>query len=101
MITDEKIRGEKLQYDINREVAKILALSSRKIDIYEYLTFKEVLPDDVTRLIKEAKSAFSSSGKALEKQTETIKNQDEKEIKQIEGHENKLLHLISEITDVR
>ena len=94
MITDEKIRGEKLQYDINREVAKILALSSRKIDIYEYLTFKEVLPDDVRRLIKQAKSAFSSSEKALENKTETIKNQDKKEIKQIEGHENKLLYLL-------
>ena len=94
MITDEKIRGEKLQYDINRKVAKILALSSRKIDIYEYLTFKEVLPDDVRRLIKQAKSAFSSSEKALENKTKTIKNQDKKEIKQIEGHENKLLYLL-------
>ena len=29
-IIDDKIRNEKLQYDINREVAKILALSSGK-----------------------------------------------------------------------
>ena len=29
---------EKLPYDINREAAKISALSSSKIDKYEYLT---------------------------------------------------------------
>ena len=34
-----KIRDEKLQYDINREGAKILELLSRKIDKYEYLAF--------------------------------------------------------------
>ena len=32
------MRDEKLQYDINREAAKISALSSEKIDKYEYLT---------------------------------------------------------------
>ena len=30
----DKTRDEKLQYDINREVASISALLSRKIDIY-------------------------------------------------------------------
>ena len=30
---DDKIRDEKLKYDINREAAKILALSPGKIDI--------------------------------------------------------------------
>ena len=33
MTTDDKIRDEKLQYDNNREPAKILALSSAKIDM--------------------------------------------------------------------
>ena len=32
MTSDEKIRDEKLQYDINREASKISALSSQKID---------------------------------------------------------------------
>ena len=41
MIIDNKIRDEKLQYDINREAAKISALSSGKIDKYEYLTSEE------------------------------------------------------------
>ena len=37
MTIDDKIEDEKLQYNINREVAKIPVLSSRKIDKYEYL----------------------------------------------------------------
>ena len=38
MTIENHIRDEKLQYDINREVAKISALSSGKIDKYEYIT---------------------------------------------------------------
>ena len=38
MTIDEKIRGEMLQYDINREPAKISALSPGKIDKYKFLT---------------------------------------------------------------
>ena len=34
MTTDDKIRNEKLQYDINREATKISALPSGKIDKY-------------------------------------------------------------------
>ena len=33
MIIDDKIRDEKLQYNINREAAKISALSSGKTDL--------------------------------------------------------------------
>ena len=38
MTIKDKIRDEKLQHDINREAAKISALSSGKFDKYEYLT---------------------------------------------------------------
>ena len=38
MATDDKVRDEKLQYNINREAAKMSALSSGKIDKYDYLT---------------------------------------------------------------
>ena len=41
MTIDDKIKDEKLQYDINREAAKISALSSSKIDEYEYLQRKK------------------------------------------------------------
>ena len=41
MTIDEQIRDEKIQDDINREATKISALSSSKIDKYEYLTGEE------------------------------------------------------------
>ena len=44
MTINDQIRDEKLQYDINRKAAEISALSSGKIDKYEYLTGKEILP---------------------------------------------------------
>ena len=46
MIIDGKIRDEKLQYDINRQAAKISASSIGKIDKYEYLTGEEILQSD-------------------------------------------------------
>ena len=46
MTTHDEIRDVKLQYDINREAAKKLPLSSGKIDKYEYLTGEEILPSD-------------------------------------------------------
>ena len=42
----KRLEIKKLQYDINWEAAKISALSSRKIDKYEYLTGEEILPPD-------------------------------------------------------
>ena len=41
MIIYDKIRDEKLQYDINRNAAKILPLSFGKIDKYVFLTSEE------------------------------------------------------------
>ena len=43
MTIEDQIRDEKLQYDINRETAKISALSSGKIYKYEYLTGEEII----------------------------------------------------------
>ena len=70
MAIDDKIRNEKLQYDINREAAKISALSSGRFDKYEYLTSKEILPSNQRQVIEQAKFAYSSLGKAFEKQAE-------------------------------
>ena len=42
MTIDDKIKDDKLQYIINRETAKISALSSGNIDKYEYLTGEEI-----------------------------------------------------------
>ena len=46
MTINDKIKDEKLQYDIEREAAKILALSSGKIHKYEYLTGEDILPSN-------------------------------------------------------
>ena len=55
--TDDKIRDEKLQFDINRETAKLLALSSGIIDKNEYLTGEEILPSNQRLAIEQAKFA--------------------------------------------
>ena len=44
MTINDQISNEKLQYDLNREAAKISALSSGKIHKYEYLTGEDILP---------------------------------------------------------
>ena len=46
MTIEDQIRNEKLQYDVDREAAKISVLSSGKIDKYEYLTGEEILPSN-------------------------------------------------------
>ena len=68
MTIDDQIRDEKLQYDINREAAKISALSSGKIDKYEYLTGEEILPSNQKKKkIEQAKFTYYPLGKAFEK----------------------------------
>ena len=46
MTIEDQIRDKNLQYDINREAAKISALSSGKTDKYEYITDEELLPSN-------------------------------------------------------
>ena len=85
MTIEDQIKDEKLQYDINREVAKISALSSGKIDKYEYLTGEEILPSNQRHIIEQAKFTYSPLGKAFEKQIKTIKNQGEKQVDALES----------------
>ena len=84
MTIEDQIIDEKLQYDINREAAKISALSSGKIDKYEYLTGEEILPSNQQQIIEQAKFTYSPLGKAFEKQIKTIQGQGEKQIKAIQ-----------------
>ena len=86
MAIDDKIKDEKLQYNINKEAAKISALSSGKIDKYEVLTGEEILPSDESRIIEQAKFTYSSLLKAFEKQIKTIEDQGEKQTKALEEH---------------
>ena len=46
MTIGDKITDGKLQYDINREAAKISASSSGKIDKNKYLKGEDILPSD-------------------------------------------------------
>ena len=52
MTINDQIRDEKLQYDINREAAKLLDLSSGKIHKYEYLIGEDISPSDQQQMIK-------------------------------------------------
>ena len=85
MTIEDQIKDEKLQYDINREAAKISALSSGKLDKYEYLTGEEILPSNQQQIIQQAKFTYSPLGKAFEKQTKTIEDQGEKQVVTLES----------------
>ena len=84
MTIEDQIKDEKLQYDINREAAKISALSSGKTDKYGYLTGEEILLSNQQQIIQQAKFAYSPLGKALEKQIKTIEDQGKKQVKAIQ-----------------
>ena len=75
MNTDDQIIDEKLQYNINREAAKISALPSDEICKYEYLTGEDVLPSNQQQKIEQAKFTYTPLGKAFEQQIKAIKDQ--------------------------
>ena len=81
MAIDHQIKDKKLQYHINKEAAKISALSSGKIYKHEYLTDEEILPSNQKQIIEQAKFTYSPLGKAFEKQIRTIEYQEEKQVK--------------------
>ena len=85
MTINDQIRDEKLQYDINREAAKISALSSRKLHKYEYLTGEDILPSNQQQIIEQAKFTYSPLGKAFEKQIKTIEDQGKKQVDALEN----------------
>ena len=80
MTIDKKFRDEKLQYDINREAAKISALSSNKIHKYEYLTGEDILLSSNQEIIEQARFTYSPLGKAFDKQIKTIEDQGKKQV---------------------
>ena len=75
MTLEDQIRDEKLQYDINREAAKI----SGKTGKYEYLTGAEISPSNQQQIIEQAKFTYSPLGKAFDKQIKTIEDQGKKQ----------------------
>ena len=75
MTINDKIKDDELKSNINREAAKISALSSGKIYKYEYFTSEEILPSDQSRIIEQSKFTYPLIGKAFEKQIKTIEDQ--------------------------
>ena len=75
MTIKDQIGDEKLQYNINREAARISALWSGKIHKYEHLTGEDILPSNQQQIIDQARFTYSPLGKAFEKQIKTIEDQ--------------------------
>ena len=84
MTINDQIRDEKLQHDINKEAAKIFALSSKTFHKYEYLTGEDILPSNQQQIIEQAKFTYSPLGKAFEKQIKIIEDQGKKQVKALE-----------------
>ena len=87
MTINDQIRDEKIQYDINREAAKISALPSGKIHKYGYLTGENILPSNQQQIIEQAR--FSPLGKAFEKQIKTTEDQGKKHVDALENLKQK------------
>ena len=78
MTIEDQIKNEKIQYDINREAAKISTLSSGKNNKYEYLTGGEILPSYQKQIIEQPQFTHSPLRKTFEEQTKTTEDQENK-----------------------
>ena len=77
---NDQIKDEKLQYNINREAAKISPLSSGKLHKYEYLTGEDILQSTQQQIIEQTKCTYSPLGRAFDKQIKTIEDQGKKQV---------------------
>ena len=84
MTINDQIKDEKLQYNNNREAAKISALSPGKLHKYEYLTGEDILPSNQQQIIQQTKFTYSPLGKAFDKQIKTIEDQGKKQVDALE-----------------
>ena len=85
MTINDLIKDEKLQYDINREAAKISASSSGKLHKYEHLTGEDILPSNQQQIIEQTNFTYSPLGKDFEKQIKTIEDQAKKQVDALEN----------------
>ena len=90
-ILDDKIKANKAQYDLDRETAKISALSSGELERQDYLTDEELgyKPD----VIQKAKFEFFPPGKVFNKGLDKIDKKEGllKRLKNIEGEDKEQL----------
>ena len=95
-ILNRKIKENEAQYDLDREAAKISALSSNNLDKYEYLTGENLGLKPNT--VEQAKFEYSPLGKIFNK---GLSEEDKKErlfkrIKNIEGKNEDQLKTIED-----
>ena len=120
-ILNRKIKQNEAQYDLDREAAKISALSSNNLDKYEYLTCEDLGLKPST--VEQAKFEYSPLGKIFnkglseedkkeglfnrlenmkdknEKQLQVIKDQGEKQLQELKNIDrNKMLKGIDKIS---
>ena len=85
MTINDQIRDENLRYYIDREAAKISALSSGELHKYEYLTGEDTLPSNQQQIIEQAKFTYCPLGKTFQKQMKTIEDQGGKQVNTLEN----------------
>ena len=83
MTINDRIRDEKLQYDVNKNAAIIFSQSSGNFCKHEYLTGEEILLSNQQQIIEQARFTYSPLEKDFEKQIKAIEDQGEKQIKSI------------------
>ena len=62
-ILDDKIKANQAQYDLDREAARISALSSKELDKYEYLTGEDL--GYKPRVVENSKFEYSPLAEVL------------------------------------
>ena len=96
-ILNRKIKQNEAQYDLDREAAKISALSSNNLDKYEYLTGEDLGLKPST--VEQAKFEYSPLGKIFNK---GLSEEDKKEglLKELKNIEDKNEKQLEEIKNI-
>ena len=94
MTINDKIKDEKLQYDIKMAAAllgnyleydKYEQIKILNKDEYDYQTGEEILPLQQHKIMQEAKFFYLPHGKELEKQTKTINENGKKQVEALQS----------------
>ena len=95
-ILDGKIKGNQVQYDLNREAPKISALSSKELDKYKYLTGEDL--GYKPGVLEQAKFEYLPLGKVFNKGLEKVDKTDRlvKRLKNVKGKNKELLKAIKD-----
>ena len=106
-ILDDKFKANQAQYDLDREAAKISALSSKELDKYEYLTGEDL--GYKPGVVEPAKFEYSALGKVFNKGLDEkdkkegllkrLNNIEGKNEEQVETIKNEHLMLVKRLID--